>query len=42
MILCKVHELKEGMIVARDVTVSGVAMPILRKGAVLNEQYINS
>lgn len=41
MILCKISELKPGMIVAQDVIVSGVAIPILRKGAVLTEQYIN-
>jgi uncharacterized protein (DUF342 family) len=42
MILCKVSELKHGMIVAQDVIVSGVAIPVLRRGVVLNEQYIES
>lgn len=42
MILCKVSELREGMVIAQDVVVSGVALPVLKRGVVLNEQYIDS
>jgi uncharacterized protein (DUF342 family) len=42
VILCKASELKPGMIVMQDVTVSGISIPVIRKGVVLNEQYINS
>lgn len=42
MLLCKVSELQEGMVIAQDVVVSGVALPVLKRGVVLNKQFIES
>jgi hypothetical protein len=41
MLVMKVSELQEGMVVASDVYMTGVGFPLVKRGVILNEQYIN-